>query len=563
MDKRQTGQTVSQRIWRVSVLGILVTMILATGAGLWISLTQESAARDRTLTAAVQAVADALALSSDEEWAEAEGYVRRTTENIAGIDLFAVYGPDGTPQVFYDAGSEADTGSDAGTGAGEGIALDALDPALMERLQTSGGPVFDDARAPEGADHCAYAVVVARDGTVRGYVMAGLYLQSIRYTALSTLGVYLLIGAVALGVGALLSTQLARRIKSDLLGYEPDAFRDLFLRRMELLNALDEGMLAIDKDKHIIYINRAAAEMLSFDKSAVVGKPLAQVYPQSTIPRVMRTGRAEYNVGLESFKHVRILSDRMPVWRDGKIVGAVAIFRNRTEVANLAKELTGVQHIVEAMRAYTHEFMNKLHVILGLLQLGEAQQAEEYVLQLTQTRALSVGVISERIAEPSVAALLIGKSCRAAELGVRMTLDPESHLSADANFLPTAGLITILGNLIGNALDAFSNAPSGVLHEVDVTIRESERGLILSVDDNGPGIPPDLREHMFERGVTTKGGSHGTGLFLVKSVVDAYNGEIRVESTQGVGSSFIVTFRPPEAEQDEGPDPAPQSEPQP
>ena len=172
-------------------------------------------------------------------------------------------------------------------------------------------------------------------------------------------------------------------------------------------------------------------------------------------------------------------------------------------------------------------------------------------------------MISERIAEPSVAALLIGKSCRAAELGVRMTLDPESHLSADANYLPTAGLITILGNLIGNALDAFSNAPSGVLHEVDVTIRESDRGLILSVDDNGPGMTPELREHIFERGFTTKGGSHGTGLFLVKSVVDAYNGDIRVESTQGVGSSFIVTFRPPEAEQDEGTDPAPEPQSQP
>ncbi len=556
MDRKQTGQTVSQQIRRVSVLGILVAMILATGAGLWISLTQESAARDRTLTAAVQAVADAMALADGEEWAEAAAYVEETTRNISGIDLFAVYGPDGSPQVFYDAEAGDDTGS------GEDR-IAPLDAALMELLQASGEPVFDDAQAPEGADHCAYTVVVDRDGTVRGYVMAGLYLQSIHDTVLRTLAVYLLIGAAALGVGTLLSTQLARRIKSDLLGYEPDAFRDLFLRRMELLDALDEGMLAIDKEKHIIYINRAAAEMLSFDKSAVVGKPLSQVYPQSTIPRVMRTGRAEYNVGLESLKHVRILSDRMPVWRDGKIVGAVAIFRNRTEVANLAKELTGVQHIVEAMRAYTHEFMNKLHVILGLLQLGEAKQAEEYVLQLTQTRALSVGMISDRIAEPSVAALLIGKSCRAAELGVRMTLDPESHLSADANYLPTAGLITILGNLIGNALDAFSNAPSGVLHEVDVTIRESDRGLILSVDDNGPGMTPELREHIFERGFTTKGGSHGTGLFLVKSVVDAYNGDIRVESTQGVGSSFIVTFRPPEAEQDEGTDPAPEPQSQP
>lgn len=287
--------------------------------------------------------------------------------------------------------------------------------------------------------------------------------------------------------------------------------------------------------------------MLSFDKETVIGKPLSQVYPQSTIPRVLDTEQPEYNISLESLHHVRILSDRMPVRRDGQIVGAVAIFRNRTEVANLARELTGVQHIVEAMRAYTHEFMNKLHVILGLLQLGEAKQAEDYVLQLTQTRALSVGRISQSIADPSVAALLIGKSCRAAELGVRLTLDPESHLSADTHFLPASGMITILGNLIENAFDAFGNAPSDTLHEIGISVRESEHGLILSVDDNACGMPEEVREHIFERGSTSKGEGHGTGLFLVKSIVDTYGGEIRVESTQGVGSSFIITFRPPQA----------------
>ena len=102
-----------------------------------------------------------------------------------------------------------------------------------------------------------------------------------------------------------------------------------------------------------------------------------------------QTGKSEYNISLESIKHVSVISDRMPLWRDGKVEGVIAIFRNRTEVTlRLAQDLTGVQHIVGALRAYTHEFTNKLHVILGLLQLGEYKQAEDYVLHLTQTRAL-------------------------------------------------------------------------------------------------------------------------------------------------------------------------------
>ena len=534
MAHKTAGQTLYQQIRRVSVLGILVAMILATGAGLWLSLAQEQRMRDDTLTAAVQAAAHALALDGGSDAQRLQEYTLRTVEGIEGVDLFAVYDAQGQP-VYY---------ADIVSGQAGRAGLPALDAELCRRLAHSGEVLLDDAETPLGADHCAVTAVRGADSAVTGYVLAGLYLRSIRTMALRTLAVFVGTGLAALGVGTLLSLQLARRIKSGLLGYEPDAFRDLFLRRMELLDALDEGLLAIDRDAHILYINRAAAEMLSFDKDAVLGRPLAEVYPQSTIPQVLRTQKAEYNVSLESLRHVRILSDRMPVWRDGRIVGAVAIFRNRTEVARLARELTGVQHIVEAMRAYTHEFMNKLHVILGLLQLGEAQRAEEYVLQLTQTRALSTRQISACIAEPSVAALLIGKSCRAAELGVRLTLDPASHLDADPRCLPAPAMITVLGNLIENAFDAFAQTPGRALHEVSVSVREGEQGLILSVDDNACGMSDEVRRHLFERGATSKGKGHGTGLYLVKQIVDAYHGDIRVESTRGVGSSFVITFRP-------------------
>ena len=534
MAHKTAGQTLYQQIRRVSVLGILVAMILATGAGLWLSLAQEQRMRDDTLTAAVQAAAYALALDGHSDAQQLQEYTLRTVEGIEGVDLFAVYDAQGQP-VYY---------ADIVSGQAGSAELPALDAELCRRLAQSGEVLLDDAETPLGADHCAVTAVRGADGAVTGYVLAGLYLRSIRTMALRTLAVFVGIGLAALGVGTLLSLQLARRIKSGLLGYEPDAFRDLFLRRMELLDALDEGLLAIDRDAHIVYINRAAAEMLSFDKDAVLGRPLAEVYPQSTIPQVLRTQQAEYNVSLESLRHVRILSDRMPVWRDGRIVGAVAIFRNRTEVARLARELTGVQHIVEAMRAYTHEFMNKLHVILGLLQLGEAKRAEEYVLQLTQTRALSTRQISACIAEPSVAALLIGKSCRAAELGVRLTLDPASHLDADPRCLPAPAMITVLGNLIENAFDAFAQTPGRALHEVSVSVREGEQGLILSVDDNACGMSDEVRRHLFARGATSKGEGHGTGLYLVKQIVDAYHGDIRVESTRGVGSSFVITFRP-------------------
>ena len=78
---------------------------------------------------------------------------------------------------------------------------------------------------------------------------------------------------------------------------------------------------------------------------------------------------------------------------------------------------------------------------------------------------------------------------------------------------------------------------------MSVSIREEESGLLLCVEDTGPGISAALRRTLFQRGSTTKGRGRGTGLSLVQEVVDAYQGEIRVESEAGVGTSFFVSFR--------------------
>ena len=142
---------------------------------------------------------------------------------------------------------------------------------------------------------------------------------------------------------------------------------------------------------------------------------------------------------------------------------------------------------------------------------------------------------------PTVAALLIGKAYRAAELGIRFVLDPASELHGDGRYLPVSSLITILGNLTENAFDALRDAPENAQKEVTVSIREGEHGMLISVDDSGAGIAADKLDRIFERGFSTKGEGRGTGLSLVKETVDAFHGTIRVESEPGIGSSFIIT----------------------
>ena len=527
---RSSG-SLHRQVRRMLVLCITIVLLVAMSVCLGIELHQEVRTRDQLLSNAAQMAADAPLLTDDIRADGVQQYLSRTVRRVSEVDMLGVYDMEGKPTAFYDLAS----------GAGDVSVLPALRADTVSRLRSEEKTVFSSDEIPDGADRCAYAVVRDENGQAAGIVMAGLYLRSYHRTVMRVLLSYLLITLFALGIGSLLSVRFSRRVKQELLGYEPDAFRQLFLQRMDILDALDEGLMAIDEHSLIIYMNRAAADILKIKVKDALGQPLKTVYPHSMMARVLQTGKSEYNISLESIKHVSVISDRMPLWRDGKIEGVIAIFRNRTEVTRLAQDLTGVQHIVGALRAYTHEFTNKLHVILGLLQLGEYKQAEDYVLRLTQTRAHSIGYISERIREPSVAALLIGKAYRAAELGIRFVLDPASELHGDGQYLPASSLITILGNLTENAFDALRDAPENAQKEVTVSIREGEHGMLISVDDSGAGIAADRLDHIFERGFSTKGEGRGTGLSLVKETVDAFHGTIRVESEPGIGSSFIIT----------------------
>ena len=524
--------TIYNQVRNVLLLGIVSTLLLSLVASFLLNLMSENRSRDQTLESSAQVAANMPLLTEDLYAPETTEYIRRTVQNVPSIDVFAVYDREGTPIAFYDLA----------TGQDDATALASLSQDIVDWFLAGNATLIYNGEAPAGADRCAYAAIYADDGTLIGYAMTGIYIRSIRATMVRMVLFHLLAGVAAWAAGSFLSLRLSRKIKDNLLGYEPDAFRRLFLQRMDILDSLEEGLLAIDEDQRVTYLNRAASEILQIDQSGALGRLLKDVYPHSTIPRVMQTGKPEYNISLESITHVSVLSDRIPLWREGKIEGAVAIFRNRTEVTKLAQDLTGIQHIVEALRTYTHEFTNKLHVILGLIQLGENQRAEEYILRITASRAQSIDYIRERIQDPTVAALLVGKAYRAAELDIRFTLTPASTLHGDNPYLPAMGMITVLGNLIENAFDALLGAPPGEASEVTVSIREGQHGLVISVDDTGPGMTEEVRAHIFDKGFSTKGDSRGTGLSLVQDTLAAYGGTIRVESEPGVGTSFIITL---------------------
>lgn len=525
----QVKRSIRAQLMWMNLIIVTVSVALSLAGTLYLTLRGEQESLDKNLInsacilSQVPLVRDALTGTATTD--ELADFLDAATAHTSDIDLILV--GDRKARLYY-APSHDLIGSQY-TGTAQANAL------------TGAPPYTYNETGPMGSDHSAYASILDADGEIIGFIVVGVYLRSVTQVTVSTALRLILMGVLAALLGSLLALRLSRRIKQSLLGYEPDALAKRFHQREDILDALEEGILAIDRDSKIIFLNSSAAQMLSLDQDTCLNQPLHTVYPRSTLDRILRTGKAEYNVSMRSLKNVRVLSDRLPVYEDGRLAGAVGIFRNRTEVTQLADDLTGVRHMVDAMRAYTHEFMNKLHVILGLLQIGQPDRAQQYIMDTTHIQQEAVSRIMNQIKEPSVAALLVGKTSRANELGVRLTLDRESTLSDGAAWLPIDAYVTILGNLIENAIEELSRSPRST-KEVTVSIREGSETLLLCVEDTGPGISGNLKGRLFQRGASTKGLGRGTGLSLVQEVVDAYHGEIRVESEPGVGTSFFISF---------------------
>lgn len=523
-------------VMRVSLILVLATIILSLGGALFLAIHMEQDRLDSNLMNSARVIAriPAVAHALELEVGQADlSFLDQSVAEVRDIDVIVVAD---THSIQYYYSPDRSYVGEPYSGADQNRILQG------EAAYTSNDTGLS------GAERCAYAEVRNSGGELLGFVMVGIDLRSVSSIIQRTVFSFLAIGGAALLLGILLSIQLSNKIKQSLMGYEPDAFLHLFHQREDILEALEEGILAIDEHLEVIYINGAAAALLGTTSEAAVGRPLRKVYPQSTLDRVVWTGQPEYNVDMVSMasqRQVRVLSDRMPIRENGRVVGAVAIFRNRTELTRLAEDLTGVRHMVDAMRAYTHEFMNKLHVILGLLQIGETERAEQYIMDTTRIQHEAVSRIMAQIEDPSAAALLVGKTSRAAERGIQLILEPGSHLSGGERYLPSAAYVTILGNLIENAIDSLNQGVRGE-KEIRVTIREDEQGLLLCVEDTGPGIPPELQSDLFRRGVSSKGAGHGTGLFLVKSVTDTYHGVIRVEAEPEVGTAIFISFHGPD-----------------
>ena len=327
---------------------------------------------------------------------------------------------------------------------------------------------------------------------------------------------------------------LVRVLKRILFGLEPYEISALFEQRQAMLQSLREGVLAVDINGRVTMINQTAREILLLPSGKQTENTSAPLL--ASLRDVSKTGVARQDQEISCNGRL-LLCNMVPVKSQDRVIGAITTFRDKTEVSQLMQRLDGMVNYVDALRAHTHEFMNKLHVILGLLNIKRYDKLEEYILQTAHHYQKDIGTIQSKVKSPVVAGFLLGKINRAKEAGVTLTLADESQIPDTASEEQVAVLITALGNLIENALDAMEGQQEG---EIGLLLHYQNGWLSCEVSDDGPGIDPTQLESIFTKGFSTKGENRGVGLFLARQQIQNLGGEISVESEPGVFTQFFV-----------------------
>ncbi|WP_189938591.1 sensor histidine kinase [Streptomyces sulfonofaciens] len=375
-------------------------------------------------------------------------------------------------------------------------------------------------------------------GTIVGAVSVGIEYHGVRARLIHAIPGLLAYAGGALAAGAAASILISWRVQRRTRDLAFSDIAALLAEREAMLHGIREGVVALDRNDRIRLLNDEAQRLLGIGPDAV-GHPLDTVLGPGRTTDVL-TGRVT-GTDLLTVRGQRVLvANRMPT--DDR--GAVATLRDRTELEQLGRELDSTRGLIDALRAQDHEHANRMHTLLGLLELQMYDDALEFIGEVAGAHRVTAEQITTRVRDPLLAALLLGKATVAAEHGVTLALSPLTSLSD--RLVDARGLVTIVGNLVDNALDAAAGTHDA---RVEVELRVQGHAVLLRVGDTGPGVPASQRELIFTEGWSTKPasahGKRGIGLALVRRLAERQGGTATVGEAPHGGAEFTVVL--PEA----------------
>ncbi|PLT28757.1 DcuS/MalK family sensor histidine kinase [Peribacillus deserti] len=381
-------------------------------------------------------------------------------------------------------------------------------------------PVYDDHHRQIGAVAVGIMLEEVNDAVSKG--------RQVIYAGM--------IFGVAAGIlGAVL---LARKIKSILFGLEPEEIAGLLEERIAMLQSAKEGIIAVDAEGRIKLVNKEGNRLLQSAgiSGDLIGRKIDTFMPDLGLSNILNSGRPKHDLE-QNVNGLAIVTNLVPILVKEQVVGAIATFRDRTELKELAEQLTGVKLYADALRSQSHEFMNKLHVISGLISMQNYQSVSSYISKMVEHHQTESGFIAQRIKDPVLAGFLLGKLSYARENKVEFVVDGDGEIPESRDPSVIHELVVILGNLINNAIAAVEKSKT---KRIMIRFDYFNQHLSLEVHDTGEGIPKELQQQIFKKGFSTKGADRGLGLFHLTQSLNRLNGHAELFSKEGEGTIFIV-----------------------
>ena len=507
------------------LIGVLGILILTTALGGYLYVTLSARTLDRQYEQRAVGIAKTVAENNDVRTTLRAGHA------TAAIQVLA-------QRVAHSTGAAYVVITDRW-----GVRYSHPNPALIGRRLEEGVAVLDG-HDHVGIDHGSLgrsangkAPLFDGNGQVLGEVSVGILEAQVAIQQRHEVEVIVALSLAVLGFGAAASWLLARRIKRVTFGLELDEIAQLLQEREAMLHGIREGVIGFDRKGRINVISVEAQRLLRLSPSAT-GRFLDELLPPGRL-RGLLDGTITGTDQLVLTDDLLLVVNRMPVVLGERNVGYVVTLRDRTELEAVIRELHAVTGLTDALRAQEHEYANRLHIMAGLLEFGEREEAATYLAEISTGSAARAEDLRSRIAPATVAMLLLAKVAVAAEQGITLIITPDSHLSQPA--LDARVLQTVIGNLIDNALEALAGAPQP--REVRVYIRDND-ALHIIVSDTGPGVAAAEIHRVFDDGYTTKTDRgemrRGLGLALVHRIVRRAGGTIDVIA--GPGAQFRVTL---------------------
>lgn len=403
------------------------------------------------------------------------------------------------------------------------------------RVLNSGESYVSEGEGSLGKSMRAF-VPIYKDGEQVGAVCVGILINYVDEEIYSKLQRFIPFIMMGLGLGIFVAVMLSESIKQKMFGLEPEEIAWLLKEKETVLHCIGEGIIAVDKDSNIILYNPVAAKIVGLSKEDV-GKPIEGVIKESMVKEVLKDKKPLRNIELHIRKGMDILCSYDPIIdENGNVMGLVASFKDLTEVKKTAEELTGIRNMAWSLRAQNHEFMNKLHTISGLIQLGEYDEAVEYISTVTKARNKVNSILINNIRDLSIAALLLAKYNKAEEARVKFIIDEKSCIASQLTKEKKEDIVSVLGNLLDNSFDAVRNDGTGI---IKVAIWEEEDNINIVVKNNGEKIDEEIKNKIYEMGSSTKKGQRGCGMFIVKKIIDTSGGKISLKES-GEETSWII-----------------------